>query len=290
MRESQSSVSPAAAGEREAARSSRTGRAWPAVAGLDLEDCRLRIYRNPLRQAFSAGTWLSAVYLASYVFLLGPILFALVLGAVVTAAALGVTVLGLPVLIAVAGLIRGCSNAERGRLRLAFTRPVRGSYRPVAGSGVGPQITQRWRDPATWRGLAYICGLWPLLMAADVIALVAWLTSVAGMALPLWYRFAGSLYSGGRTWHGVMVGSFGPAGPAGTGHVGWWIGSVPAALLAAAAFTVAFLLLNYLLVFTGRLHARIARAVLWPAADPLAAARNVLTGPGPLGPLAPAGR
>jgi len=38
-------------------------------------------------------------------------------------------------------------------------------------------------------------------------------------------------------------------------------------------------------VVTARAHAQIARALLRAPADPLAPARKVLAGPGPLGPL-----
>ena len=64
--------------------------------------------------------------------------------------------------------------------------------------------------------------------------------------------------------------------------------TAPKAWLAAAGFLAAFLLFSYVLVLTARAHARIARAVLGAPADPLAPAKEVLTHPGPLGPLHPA--
>ena len=61
--------------------------------------------------------------------------------------------------------------------------------------------------------------------------------------------------------------------------------SLPRALLAAAVFLVLFLIFNYALVATARAHASVARALLRAPADPLAPAKEVLAGPGPLGPL-----
>jgi len=91
-------------------------------------------------------------------------------------------------------------------------------------------------------------------------------------------------YSSPTPVHGVPIGYF-PHGPHGPGGVGLFVDSVPTALLACACFLVLFLLFSYVLVLTARAHARVALSLLGPAADPLALAKEVLTGPGPLGPL-----
>jgi len=80
------------------------------------------------------------------------------------------------------------------------------------------------------------------------------------------------------------VGYF-PHGPHGPGAWGLYVDTMPRALLAAAIFLAAFLLFNYVLVLTARAHAQIARAMLRAPADPLAPVKEVLTRPGPLGPL-----
>jgi hypothetical protein len=84
--------------------------------------------------------------------------------------------------------------------------------------------------------------------------------------------------------HGVPIGYF-PHGATGAGAIGLFVDSLPRALLAAAIFAVLFALFSYVLVATVRMHARVARSMLRPPADPLADARDVLTGPGPLGTL-----
>ena len=63
--------------------------------------------------------------------------------------------------------------------------------------------------------------------------------------------------------------------------------TLPQALIAAAVFLVLFLLFNYVLVGTARLHARIASALLRAPADPMAASEGGAHQAGPAGPTAP---
>ena len=245
---------------------------------------RLRLYRNPLRLAVSSSTWRAAAFLAVYVFLAGWLLFAVALTTTVTATVFLITLAGIPLLVAAAAVLRGCASAERARLRQVLAEPVRGGYRPVTRPGIMAQVRTRWRDPATWRDVAYLIGLWPLLFVLDTAVLTVWITLIAGVTLPAWYWAPRQTFDSGQTVHGVQLGYF-PDGPHGPGGWGFYVHTLPGALIAAAVFLVAFLLFNYVLVLTARAHARIARAVLRAPADPLAPAKEVLTRPGPLGPL-----
>jgi hypothetical protein len=248
------------------------------------------LYRNPLRQAVSGSTWLAAAYLAGYVFVAGWLLFAVAFTATVTAAVFMITLAGIPLLVAAAGVVRGCAHVERGRLRQVLAEPVHGGYRQVTRQGIMAQVKIRWRDPATWRDVAYLLGLWLPLFVLDTIVLSVWATFVAGVTLPAWYWAprgnAGVGYVNGVHVHGVALGYF-PHGPDGPGAVGLYVDTLPKALLAATSFLALFLLFNYVLVGTARAHAAIARSLLRAPADPLAAAKEVLTQPGPLGPLHP---
>jgi hypothetical protein len=252
---------------------------------------RLPLYRNPLRLAFSASTWRSARYLLGYL-AVSWVLFSVALSAAVTAAALAFTLLAAPLLLAAAGVVHWCAAAERGMLRRVYGQPVSARYRQPAGTGLLAKAVAAWRDQATWRELGYLTGLWIPLYALDTIVLAIWLASLAGITLPLWYWAArgGEVggYSGATRVHGVALGYF-PHGPSGPGSVGLYVDTLPKAVLAAAGFAVLFLLFNYALVATGRMHGRVARALLRPPADPLAEARHVVAGPGPLGPLFPGG-
>lgn len=247
---------------------------------------RLPIYRNPLRLVFSASPWRSAWFLFCYL-VLSWLTFAAVFAATATTAVLAITLAGIPLLIAAAGVIRGCASAERWRLRGVLGEHLRGGYRPVTAPGIVAQVRTRWRDPATWRDLAYLVGLFAPLMVVDYAVVLIWLILLGGVTMPAWYWAPKNScvgYCAGPQPRGVPFGYF-PHGPHGPGAAGLYVDTMPKALLAAAGFLVLFLLFNYVLVLTARMHAWVARALLRPPSDPLAEAREVLARPGPLPPL-----
>jgi hypothetical protein len=265
------------------------GRRGAAADGTDIGgDSRLRLYRNPLRLLVSAGLWRAVWYLAGYVFAIGWVLFAASFTAAVTGAVFAITLAGIPLLIAAAEVLRWCANVERDRLSKVRSAPVSGGYRPVTGMGLIARAKACWQDPATWRDTAYLIGLWGPLFILDTAVLTIWLALLASVTLPVWYWVprgnAGWGYTSTTTIHGVPLGYF-PHGPNGRGSVGLYVDTLPKALLAAAIFAAAFLLFSYVVVLTARAHAAIARSVLRAPADPLAEAKEVLAGPGPLGPL-----
>ena len=249
---------------------------------------RLPLYRNPIRLVFSASPWRSAWYLIAYLFV-GAALATVALAVAGIAGIFAVTLAGLPLLTAAAVALRGCANVERTRLRQVYTEPVRGTYRKITRPGVIAQATGRWKDPATWRDLAYLLGLWAPLATLNTVVLTLWGVSLAEITVPIWYRFPWMTYHGTK-YHGVQLCCYFPNGPYGHGAVGIFIGSLPVALAVAGVSLVAFLILNYVLVATARAHAQVARALLGTPSDPLAEAKDILVRPGPLPPLIPNGR
>jgi len=240
---------------------------------------RLRLYRNPLRQAWSAGTWRAAWYLLAYQ-LAGWALFTAAVTAASTAAVLATTLAGVPLLVAAAEVIRGCANAERGRLRAVLGEPVEARYRDAAEPGMMARARSSWTDPATWRDVAYLAGMFVPLGALGSLVLGVWLTLAAGVTLPLWYWAPFQHYAHGVTVHGVQLGYF-PHGPSGPGAAGLYVDTLPEALLTGAACLVLFVLFSYVLVLAARMHASVARALLRPPQDPLARARDLLQPSGP---------
>jgi len=252
---------------------------------------RFSLRRDPIRLAVSGETWRSAGYLLGYV-VTGWVLFAIVLTAVVTATVLTITVAGIVLLIAAGAVARGCANFERARLRTIDQEPVEGRYRQVTGSGLMARLRTQWHDPATWRDIAYLVGLFAPLMVLDLAVVTIWLVFLAGITLPIWYwaprqTFGFGVNSGSA--HGVQFGYF-PNGPHGHPGYGLYVDTLPKAFLAAAICLVLFLLFNYVLVATARLHAKVARALLSPQEDPLREAKEVLDRPGPLSNFIPNGR
>jgi Putative sensor len=250
---------------------------------------RLPLYANPVRLVLSASPWRAVGYLLSYLIVSG-LLFAIVLTAALTTAALAVTVALAPLLIASAALIRGCAAVERTMLRQVFRQPVRGNYVPPTGPGLWRRARRVWTSGATWRDLAYLIGLWVPLFALDAVVLTVWVTLLAGVTLPLWYRHAADVCFGScpnDRVPGLLFGSF-PTGPHGPGASGLWIyPSLGPALLVAVGCLITFAAFSYVLVLAARLHGQIARALLRGPSDPLGPARSVLAQPGPLGPLRP---
>ena len=213
---------------------------------------------DPVRLALSKAPWSAAWYLTGYLFI-GTALFAVALTAALTGAVLGITLAGIPLLVAAAAVVRWCADVERGRLR-RFYGTVEGDYRAPAGPGIMAQLRTRWRDPATWRDIAYLLGMYVPLVTLDLVVLTIWLTFLAGITLPLWYWAPWQSIHGTR-FHGYQLGYF-PNGPHGHPGYGLYIDTLPKALLAAAVSLVLFLLFNYVLVATARAHANTARALL----------------------------
>jgi len=242
-------------------------------------------WRNPVRLLLSGGLWRAAGYLAVYVLISG-FLAAIVLTAAGTGALLAITLAGVPVLVVASGAIRFAADTERVRLRPLLAAPLHGGYRKPAKAGVFAQARTRWQDPATWRDLAYLIGLWVPLLALDLTVLIVWVTLLGLVAAPVWYHFPTQDLAHGATAHGIQLGYF-PNGPHGPGGHGLYITTLSQAFLAAACALIVFLLFNYVLVATARAHAVVARNLLRPPSDPLAAVKTVLAGPSPLGPLQP---
>jgi len=229
---------------------------------------------------FSPGLWRSAWYLSAYL-VVGAVLFSVALTVATVAVALSITLAGLPLLVAAAGVIRGCANAERARAAWFLCEPIAGGYRKVTKPGIMAQVKTRWKDPAIWRDFAYLAGLFAPLWALDTTVLTIWLVLLAGIFLPAWYWAIPTTFDNGTVAHGVSFGNF-PNGPYGHGAEGIFINTLPEALLAALACLVLFVLFNPVIRLTARVHARIAQVLLRAPSDPLIEARNVLTSPGPL--------
>ena len=248
--------------------------------------------RDPFRLLFSRAPWASAWYLFSYLFA-GTVLFAVVITATTLSTALSFTLAGLPLLLAAAAIVRGCAAAERARLLVMSPEPIRGGYQAAGRPGFLAGVKARWSDPATWRNLAYLAGMFAPLLFLDWAAFGIWLALLAGITLPAWYQYPqqtwgagvnGGSGSGAGSAHGVQLGYF-PNGP--HGHTAWgvYVDTLPTALAVAGVCLVLFLVFNYVLVATARLHASIARGLLRAPQDPLGEAKEVLLRPGPLAAL-----
>ena len=196
-----------------------------------------------------------------------------------------ITLAGIPLLIAAAGVIRGCANAERWRLREVLAAPIHGGYRAVRQPGILGQVRTRWSDPATWRDFVYLFALFPFLWALDFAVVVVWLVLLAGITVPVWYRYVTETFNNGQSAHGLQFGYF-PNGPR-LRLVGLVRRQPAPGADRGRDLPVLFLLFNYVLVGTARLHARIGERAAARTGRPDGRSKEVLTRPGPLGPLHP---
>jgi hypothetical protein len=240
--------------------------------------------RNPVSLLAAADLWTSVGFLFSYLFLSG-IWWGVALAAGITAVVFAVTLAGLPVLVAASQVIRFAASAERRRASSLLTAPLHGTYTDTSELGIIAKAKSRWRDGATWRDLAYLLLLWAPLWILDLLVTTIWLALISFIAAPIWYRFPSQDLPGGGEAHGIQIGYF-PHGPAGPGGHGIYITNLSQALVATVCGIVGFLLFNYVMIATARAYTRVARALIGPSADPLAPAKSVMAGPGPLGPLA----
>jgi hypothetical protein len=241
---------------------------------------------NPVRLALSKAPWSAAWYLLGYLVISG-VLFSVALTVAALGVGLSITLLGIPVLVAAAFMIRWCADVERARIRLVDPQLVTARYREPA-RGVLDNLRTRWTDPATWRDIGYLLGLFVPLIGLDTLVLAIWLTFLAGITIPAWYWAPWQSIHGVR-YHGYQLGYF-PNGPHGPGGWGLYVDSLPKALVVAAVCLVAFLLFNYVLIATARAHAFVARSLLSEPADPLKEAKEILNSPGPLSAAESVGR
>jgi Putative sensor len=238
----------------------------------------LSLRRDPVRLLVSRDLRGGAWYLLAYQ-VTGWVLFSVALTTALTGAALGITLAGLPLLVAAAAVIRWCANVERARLR-PFCGDVQADHRTPAGTGLVARFTATWRDPATWREVAYLIGLSLPLAVLDLIVLTVWSVFITAITLPVWYWAPWQTVHGVR-FHGYALGYF-PNGPHASPGYGFYVDTLPRALLVAAVSLILFLAFNYVVVATARAHVTIARSLLGTPADPLREAKKVLSGPGPL--------
>ncbi|ACU77530.1 hypothetical protein Caci_8715 [Catenulispora acidiphila DSM 44928] len=245
---------------------------------------RLRMYRNPVRMLFSAGVWASAWYLFSSM-VVCTVLFCVITSITVTSTALVIVWAGLPLLIGTAYFIRGCAAMERGRARAVVPDGLPPMPPMDDAEGFFATLRASWRSRVTKRGLVYFSVLYVPLFVLDTVVWVVWVVFLAGVTVPIWYRYIPRTFDG-RHMHGLEYGYF-PNGPHGKDAIGFWIGSDLSAAVAAAAALVLLIAWNYVLVATARVHVSAVRATV-VGRDPMAAARRVLDSPGPLS--TPAGR
>jgi len=154
----------------------------------------------------SRGLWAGLWYLLAYQ-VVGWVLFSIALTAVATGAMFSVTVVGVPLLITAAAIVRWCADVERARLRPLGGEVVGGYREPADSDGMVARLRVRWQDPALWRDLAYLLGLFIPLVLLGLVVLTVWGVLLAGITMPIWYWAPFQSINGVR-YHGAQLGYF----------------------------------------------------------------------------------
>lgn len=215
---------------------------------------RLR-YRNPIALVFSSAPWRAVAYLCSSVILL-PAWFALSLAVLLVGVVLSLTWAGLPVLLAALFVVQAFAAVERRRASRALGLRIAAPQR-ARGTGLRRQLAHRLRSRATWREIALLVPLFPVLFVLDLLGLLAWLIPWTLISLPFWYRYPPQTFDNGTMAHGVVLGYY-PDGPRGTRRYGWFIDDLHSALIAAGVGVLLLLFLgSYAAIAAARAHTRV---------------------------------
>lgn len=170
---------------------------------------------------------------------------------IVTTVSVGVSTViiwvGLGVLALAVLVWRGAARLERLRVHAMLGTYVADPYRPLPGSGSGRWFA-RFKDPATWKDMAYFVLLLPIGIAEFTISVVTWSVGAYLALLPLYWTFVPD------DWHMVMWNNqvFDPES---------WVGTLPLAAVGVLVLALSIAITKGL----GTLHARYARAMLGPS-------------------------
>jgi hypothetical protein len=169
---------------------------------------------------------------------------------VVTTMSVGVSTViiwvGLAVLALAVLAWRGAARLERLRVHAMLGTYVADPYRPLP-EGAGRWIA-RFKDPATWKDMAYFVLLLPIGIAEFTISVTTWSVGLYLSLLPLYWTAVPD------DWHLVMWNNrvFEPES---------WIGTLPLSAVGVLVLALSIVITKGL----GTMHARYARAMLGPS-------------------------
>ncbi|MFG1921781.1 sensor histidine kinase [Cryptosporangium sp. NPDC048952] len=195
--------------------------------------------------AMVGATARAVAYLAGSLFV-GVAGLAWTLVSVLGVTLVSLTHLGGPTFLAAAWVTRRFAGFERRRARWVVGSPIDPPYVPISGATIGQRVSAVAAQPATWRDVAWLAGLFPLGLAGGVTALVVVVVDVGAITAPLW------------AWAVPNPHAPFPADPLMTTVAGRFG-------MSGLGLTL-FPLVAWVLPTVGRLYGRAARALLGPGA------------------------
>jgi hypothetical protein len=99
---------------------------------------------------------------------------------------LAVFIVGLPAALVTAIVFRWTAELDRRNAALVFGAPVKARYRDHSGP-ILVRLSRTFRDPQTWKDLAWLIVHSVLGMAFGIVAVTVVATTLGAALMPLWY-------------------------------------------------------------------------------------------------------
>jgi signal transduction histidine kinase len=140
---------------------------------------------RPLDMVRSSLTWRAALYLAvSFGF--GLSWFVVLVVGMALSAGLLIVWVGALLFVLLTLLWRGGAMLERRLLKAAFALDLPDPYRPrEQGAGLFARWRSMMTDPATWKDLGYLLGLFPISVAEFMLSAILWSGTAVTLFLPI---------------------------------------------------------------------------------------------------------
>jgi hypothetical protein len=116
---------------------------------------------------------------------LGVLYFSWLVTSIATGLGLVVTLIGIPVLTGVLATIRPLLGVERGLANALLDARIAPAPLSAGGKGLFERAKAYWTDSASWRGIVYLLGRFPVGLATFVVAVVAYSTALYLIAAPV---------------------------------------------------------------------------------------------------------
>jgi hypothetical protein len=116
---------------------------------------------------------------------LGVLYFSWLVTSIATGLGLVVTLIGIPVLTGVLATIRPLLGVERGLANALLDARIAPAPLSAGGKGLLERAKAYWTDSASWRGIVYLLGRFPVGLASFIVAVVAYSTALYLIAAPV---------------------------------------------------------------------------------------------------------
>jgi hypothetical protein len=116
---------------------------------------------------------------------LGVLYFSWLVTSIATGLGLVITLIGLPILTGVLATIRPLLGVERGLANALLDARIAPAPLTAGGQGLIGRATAYWKDSASWRGIVYLLGRFPVGLGTFIVAVIAFSTALYLIAAPV---------------------------------------------------------------------------------------------------------